>query len=312
MGLERTGQSIASLRKKAGLTQRELADYLGISDKAVSKWERGITFPDISFLTKLSVLLDTDADSLLEGTPAHNDEWTGILIPGRREDKASPGIDTIIYDKPMICYLLSSFMLAGIRSIHVHCSDEEKDYMLGELGQGDNLGISLNYCTDKKYTLPDTGIMLVSGKRLLFGRGLTRCLKLAMTHKDRFTVLSLVKKEDSESKRIDFDPTMKITRIGRIRKNHAHCFIPFMFIPRGMNDIAIPSEPEDFDDMLVNLAGKNLLYTEILDRGFIEFGLDTWEMISDASLFVRLVQERSGMSLCSLDEIARRRGFIPE
>ena len=50
MDKERTGQLITELRKEKGLTQKQLADALNVTDKAVSKWERGLSFPDISML----------------------------------------------------------------------------------------------------------------------------------------------------------------------------------------------------------------------------------------------------------------------
>lgn len=313
MGLEDTGKSIAHLRKKAGLTQRELADYLGISDKAVSKWERGITFPDISCLEQLSTLLDTDTDSLLAGAPAHKEEWTGVLLLDDNSGSEAPKIDTIIYDKPMICYLLSYFMLAGIRNIYVICSVSEKNFIVREFENGESLGISLVCITDKNFSSRNKNIMLVSGKRLLFGRGLTRCFKLAMTRRNQITLLSLMRKDYDDSKKLDFSFTLQINRIGfrqHKRKNFAHYYIPFLFIPKGMNISRFPLSDKDFGETLSDLVVKKQLYTEILDRGFLEFALDSWEAISDASLFVRLVQNMSGMSLCSLEEIAWRRGFI--
>ena len=56
MDLSKTGKTIAKLRRSAGFTQASLAEKLGISDKAVSKWERGITFPDTSILNELCIL----------------------------------------------------------------------------------------------------------------------------------------------------------------------------------------------------------------------------------------------------------------
>ena len=58
MDKEKTGQLIAELRKEKGLTQKQLADALNVTDKAVSKWERGLSFPDISMLEPISDLLD--------------------------------------------------------------------------------------------------------------------------------------------------------------------------------------------------------------------------------------------------------------
>ena len=60
MDNNRIGKKIASLRKEKGLTQEELGQKLFITDKAISKWERGLSLPDISLLEKLADELDTD------------------------------------------------------------------------------------------------------------------------------------------------------------------------------------------------------------------------------------------------------------
>ena len=60
------GNYIANLRRKVGLTQEQLGEMLGISGKSVSKWERGITFPNIFLLKKLSEILEISCDELLE------------------------------------------------------------------------------------------------------------------------------------------------------------------------------------------------------------------------------------------------------
>ena len=65
------GQTIAALRKKKGWTQVELAEKLQVSDKAVSKWERGISFPDITILIPLSEVLNVSLYDLLTGGSCH-------------------------------------------------------------------------------------------------------------------------------------------------------------------------------------------------------------------------------------------------
>ena len=67
MDKERTGQLIAELRKEKGLTQKQLADAINVTDKAVSKWERGMSFPDISMLEPISDVLDISIMELLAG-----------------------------------------------------------------------------------------------------------------------------------------------------------------------------------------------------------------------------------------------------
>lgn len=72
MDAKKTGRFICENRKKHGMSQRELADQLNITDKAISKWERGISFPDISMLIPLSETLEISLYDLLTG--GENDE----------------------------------------------------------------------------------------------------------------------------------------------------------------------------------------------------------------------------------------------
>ncbi|MBO4426499.1 MAG: helix-turn-helix transcriptional regulator [Clostridiales bacterium] len=74
MDKEKTGQLITELRKEKGMTQKQLADALNVTDKAVSKWERGLSFPDISMLEPLSELLDVSIMELLAGKRQDGDE----------------------------------------------------------------------------------------------------------------------------------------------------------------------------------------------------------------------------------------------
>ena len=67
MNTEKIGSLIAKLRKEKGLTQKELADQLHITDRAVSKWERGVGCPDISLLDDLANILGVSISSLLNG-----------------------------------------------------------------------------------------------------------------------------------------------------------------------------------------------------------------------------------------------------
>ena len=64
---EKIGPFIAQLRKEHQMTQRELAEQLHITDKAVSKWERGLSCPDISLLPSIAKILDVTTSELLDG-----------------------------------------------------------------------------------------------------------------------------------------------------------------------------------------------------------------------------------------------------
>jgi transcriptional regulator with XRE-family HTH domain len=74
MDKDKTGQLITELRKEKGMTQKQLAEALNVTDKAVSKWERGLSFPDISMLEPLSELLDISIMELLAGERQDEDE----------------------------------------------------------------------------------------------------------------------------------------------------------------------------------------------------------------------------------------------
>ena len=63
---EKFGEFVAGLRRERGLTQKELAQMVYISDKAVSKWERGLSMPDITLLIPLSQALGVSVTELLE------------------------------------------------------------------------------------------------------------------------------------------------------------------------------------------------------------------------------------------------------
>ena len=78
------GKRIAHLRKEKGLTQEELAQHMGISPQAVSKWENDQTCPDISALPKLARLFDVTVDELLEGKEAL--PAVRVLPPEQRRD----------------------------------------------------------------------------------------------------------------------------------------------------------------------------------------------------------------------------------
>ena len=67
MNAQLIGQSIRALRLALGQTQRQLADPLFVSDKTVSKWERGLGCPDLSVLTRLASVLGVDLACLLSG-----------------------------------------------------------------------------------------------------------------------------------------------------------------------------------------------------------------------------------------------------
>jgi len=76
MNATKLGNTIAKLRKKSGLTQKELAQKLNVSDKTVSKWENGGGYPEITILPALSEVFGVSVDYMLKG------DTQGIAIAG--------------------------------------------------------------------------------------------------------------------------------------------------------------------------------------------------------------------------------------
>ena len=68
------GNMVAALRKEKGMTQLELAEKMGVTDKAVSKWERDLSFPDVSSIPKLAEILGVTVDELMQVKAEFNEE----------------------------------------------------------------------------------------------------------------------------------------------------------------------------------------------------------------------------------------------
>ena len=79
MDQEKVGGIIKTLRKDKGMTQLELALCLNVTDRAVSKWERGLGCPDISLLTKLSEIFSVDIGSIIDGDMDENEKRSGNM-----------------------------------------------------------------------------------------------------------------------------------------------------------------------------------------------------------------------------------------
>ena len=63
--MKNIGETIASLRKNKGMTQNELAEKMNVTDKAVSKWERNLSCPDVNTISKLADILGVSVEELL-------------------------------------------------------------------------------------------------------------------------------------------------------------------------------------------------------------------------------------------------------
>ena len=122
------GSFIAVLRKANGLTQRELADKLGISDKAVSRWERDETAPDLSLIPAIAEIFGVTSDELLRGERAGEKDNS----PEKQAEKTEKQIKALLkkvrtkfFTKSLICILIS---LVGLFAAMIcNCAFYKKD-----------------------------------------------------------------------------------------------------------------------------------------------------------------------------------------
>lgn len=116
------GELIAARRKEKGMTQRELADLLNITDKAVSKWERDLACPDINTVPKLAEALELSVEELLNVTPAEK-------APTQKQEML---IDTVLKAVPLAMGVvlivtsilkkdLDMYTIAGFTGIGLFC-----------------------------------------------------------------------------------------------------------------------------------------------------------------------------------------------
>ena len=93
--MEHIGQRIKDLRKKADMTQDRLADYLGVSAQAVSKWEVGSASPDLSLIAPLTRVFGVTADELLGIGDGQKDELIKAVRDAVREGRSGDAVSLL-------------------------------------------------------------------------------------------------------------------------------------------------------------------------------------------------------------------------
>lgn len=272
MDAQKVGKAIKVLRNRIGYTQHNLADSLGVTDKAVSKWERGLSVPDIAIITQLSLILNCDVDNLLEGNITFLERtWQGLLIMEELPEQIFSG--TIIYGKPLVYIFLSYFMLAGIRDISILCQQHDKEF-IGQKIDESKLGINISYI-DSIENLNHLNTMVVYGNPFVYGPNLTKYFQRAMAKCNRITAMSVYKKKGAKHCSIDFN-NQKVVKISDIGKYY---YIPIVFVSESC-----------FADLptvlhLEKLIERHQLYTEPMGNGMIEYSIKTKEDVTNIPRF---------------------------
>lgn len=274
MDLSNTGKVIAKLRRSAGFTQASLAEKLGISDKAISKWERGITFPDTSILNQLCILLDTDIESIMYGHE-QSKHWIGVLI---LNEIIHP--DTIVYNKPLIHYLISQFLLVGITDIIVvgNC----KPIFLE--------GVKISIVTELNQQFTQNAFVIY-GNQFIYGPNLTKHFMRAMSRTE-ITVIAAVKAKGNFGLFVDSE---KRALLSDEPSNNKYYALPYVFY----NHIKIK---DSFDEAL-----KFQINVETMVRGMIHFDLNTYEKVYEMAGFIKMMEKNTGEKVADIEDIVKRR-----
>lgn len=125
MDLIRTGRLIAGERKRKGFTQRQLADVLGISDKTVSKWERGNGFPDVSLLLPLCGELELTVNELLAGERVAEEDYKKkaeenmVNLVREAQESKKKIVLSVLVAVLMLLAAVPLFVLAGMLDLAV-------------------------------------------------------------------------------------------------------------------------------------------------------------------------------------------------
>lgn len=158
MDNKKIGDLISKLRKEKGLTQQALGDLVGVGSGAVSKWERGLTLPDIGLINELSQILGISSDELLSGeikeqSTSENNITKENNNSQEENNTNNQKINTYNLKKilpisiPLISIIISILIIYDYNKTHAYniISTSEEYYVRGNvIFQGNKISIVVN------------------------------------------------------------------------------------------------------------------------------------------------------------------------
>ena len=236
-----------------------------------------------------------------------------------------------VYDKPMIYYPLSTLMLAGIKDILIISTPADTERFKQLLGDGSQFGINLSYKVQpspdglaQAFTLGEDFIngeacAMVLGDNIFYGNGFTDLLKNAAkdAQNGKATVFGYYVNDPERFGVVDFDENGKAVSIeekpAQPKSNYA--VTGLYFYPAGVSERAAQVKPSARGE--VEISSLNEIYlnednlgVQLLGRGYAWLDTGTMQSLVDASNFVKMVEEREGVSVSAPEEIAFVHGWI--
>jgi len=234
-----------------------------------------------------------------------------------------------VYDKPMIYYPLSVLMTAGIREILIISTPDDLPIFCRILGDGSHLGMSFSYAEQPrpeglaqafiigKSFIGQDPVCLMLGDNIFYGPGLSKILRRAVQLTKGGLIFGYLVRDPERYGVVEFNSDGKVTAIVEKPENpRSHYAVPGLyFYDNEVVNIARELKPSDRGELEitdVNMAylQRDDLRVELLGRGFAWLDTGTHEALQQAASYVQAIQERQGLKVSCIEEIAFRLGYI--